>query len=135
MADAGPTYSPKFDVIHLPTPEYVYGSDDISPVAAFQIAGFHEIMHWTGAKRRLRRHKDWSVRIVAIEEMAAELGSAFLCRDLGVTATVSPRHAAYIARSWQKLGNDPAMLEAATEIAEAGIRYIYAEAREVGTIV
>jgi antirestriction protein ArdC len=35
----------------------------------------------------------------AREELVAELGSAFLCADLGITPEVRPDHAAYIA-SW-----------------------------------
>jgi zincin-like metallopeptidase len=57
LCDTAPTYSPRFDVIHLPAPEYVFGSDDIPAAVVFQIAGFHEMIHWTGNKNRLRRFK------------------------------------------------------------------------------
>ncbi|MCC0008443.1 MAG: DUF1738 domain-containing protein [Hyphomicrobiaceae bacterium] len=129
LADIGPNYMPKFDVIRLPSPEYVFGCEDTTPVEAFQIAGFHEMIHWTGGKSRLRRFKVWSRRGVAVEEIAAELGAAYLCRNLGVSAKVSPRHVAYIDRYWRQLDNDPGAMSAATEIAEAAIRLIYEEAQ------
>ena len=129
MGDTAPTYSPRFDVIHLPAAEYVFGSDDIPAAVAFQIAGFHEMIHWTGNKNRLRRFKEWSRKIVTIEEIAAELGAAFLCRDLGVTPNLSPRHVAYIAPYWQDLSRDAQALARAKGIAEAAVEFIYQEAR------
>jgi antirestriction protein ArdC len=62
----------------------------------------HELCHWTKHDKRLARdfgrlrHGDEGY---AREELVAELGSAFLCADLGITPEVRPDHAAYIA-SW-----------------------------------
>ena len=38
----------------------------------------------------------------AMEELVAELGSAFLCGDLGLSVTPRPDHACYLA-SWLKV--------------------------------
>ena len=67
----------------------------------------HELTHWTGAPPRLAR--DLSVRFksaaYAAEELVAELGSAFLCAQLGIASEPHPQHASYIA-SWLKLLRD-----------------------------
>ena len=47
----------------------------------------------------------WGDEGYAREELVAELGSAFLCADLGITPEVRADHAAYIA-SWLELWRD-----------------------------
>ena len=66
--------------------------------------------HWTAAPHRLNRDlnrstKDKTER--AREELIAELGSCFLCADLGVAPELEPRedHASYLA-SWLKVLSD-----------------------------
>lgn len=68
----------------------------------------HECTHWTRHPSRLDRdlgRKKWGDAGYAKEELVAELGSAFLCADLGITPEVRDDHAAYIA-SWLKALND-----------------------------
>jgi antirestriction protein ArdC len=65
----------------------------------------HETVHWTRHKTRLDRdfgRKRWGDEGYAMEELVAELGSAFLSSDLYLTPEVMPDHAAYIA-SWFKV--------------------------------
>ena len=60
----------------------------------------HECTHWTRHPTRLDRslgRKKWGDEGYAMEELVAELGSAFLCADLGLTPEVREDHAAYIA--------------------------------------
>ena len=65
--------------------------------------------HWTRHPSRLDRdfgRKRWGDEGYAMEELVAELGSAFLSADLDLTPEVRDDHAAYIA-SWLKvLKND-----------------------------
>lgn len=69
----------------------------------------HECTHWTRHEKRLARdfgRKRFGDEGYAIEELVAELGSAFLCADLGLTPEPREDHAAYIG-SWLKvLKND-----------------------------
>ena len=69
----------------------------------------HECTHWTRHESRLDREfgrKRWGDEGYAMEELVAELGSAFLCADLDLTPEIREDHAAYIA-SWLKvLKND-----------------------------
>src|ERR1700685_4229706 len=65
----------------------------------------HEMTHWTRHHTRLNRdfgRKRWGDEGYAMEELVAELGSAFLAADLAITPEVREDHAAYIA-SWLKV--------------------------------
>ena len=91
---------------------YAPGSDHIQmpPFKAFRDAASyyatlsHEATHWTAPPYRVGRDltryaKDRSER--AREELIAELGSCFLCADLGISPELEPRadHVAYL-QSW-----------------------------------
>ena len=65
----------------------------------------HEGTHWTRHPSRLARdmgRKKWGDKGYAMEELVAEIGSAFLCAELGLTPNIRDDHAAYIA-SWLKV--------------------------------
>jgi antirestriction protein ArdC len=64
----------------------------------------HELVHWTGAKGRLDRDlgNRFASAAYAAEELIAEIGAAFLCAELKITAEPRPDHAQYIS-SWLKL--------------------------------
>lgn len=62
----------------------------------------HELTHWTRHPARLNREfgrKRFGDAGYAMEELVAELGSAFLCADLDLEPQPRDDHAAYIA-SW-----------------------------------
>ncbi len=64
--------------------------------------------HWTRHPKRLERdfgRKRWGDEGYAMEELVAELGSAFLSADLDLTPEVRADHASYIA-SWLKVLKD-----------------------------
>jgi antirestriction protein ArdC len=68
----------------------------------------HEVTHWTRHPSRLDRdfgRKRFGDEGYAMEELVAELGSAFLSADLELTPEVREDHAAYIA-SWIKALRD-----------------------------
>ena len=68
----------------------------------------HEVTHWTRHPSRLDRdfgRKRWGDEGYAREELVAELGSAFLSADLGLTPEPRADHASYIA-SWLKVLKD-----------------------------
>jgi antirestriction protein ArdC len=93
-------YSPSLD--HIQMPPFESFRDAASYVAVLS----HEATHWTAAPNRVNRDlsryaRDSSER--AREELIAELGSVFLCADLGIAPELEPRpdHASYLA-SWLK---------------------------------
>lgn len=95
---------------------YSIGTDHVQmpPIEAFRDAESyyatraHETTHWTRHPSRLDRdfgRKRFGDEGYAIEELVAELGSAFLSADLDLTPEVRDDHAAYIA-SWIKVLKD-----------------------------
>ncbi len=95
---------------------YAVGADYVQmpPFEAFRDAESyyatlaHETTHWTRHPSRLERdfgRKRWGDEGYAMEELVAELGSAFLAADLGLTPEVRDDHAAYIG-SWLKVLKD-----------------------------
>ena len=65
----------------------------------------HECTHWTRHPERLNRdfgRKKWGDEGYAMEELVAEMGSAFLSADLGLSPEIMTDHAAYIG-SWLKV--------------------------------
>ena len=89
----------------------------------------HELTHWTKHKSRLNREfgrKRWGDEAYAAEELVAELGSAFLAADLGLSPEVREDHAAYIA-SWLKvLKNDKRAIFTAAAYAQRAVEFVHA---------
>ena len=76
--------------------------------AAYSAVLAHELVHSTGAPHRLNRKKGekFGDADYAMEELVAELGSAFICAQFGISNTYGLQHESYLA-SWLKvLGND-----------------------------
>lgn len=90
-------YSPGLDYVQMPEPErFPSAAEYLSTLA-------HEFIHWTRHTSRINRtfnQKRFGDDGYAMEELVAELGSAFLCADLGIEIG-EPRedHAAYL-KSW-----------------------------------
>ena len=117
---------------------YAPGTDHIQmpPLPAFRDADSfvatlsHEAVHWTAAAHRVNRDlsryaKDGHER--AREELIAELGSCFLCADLGIVPELEPRpdHAAYL-QSWLKvLGDDRRAIFSAAAHAQRAVAYLH----------
>ena len=86
----------------------------------------HETVHWTGAKHRLDR--DLSGRFgtdsYAVEELVAELGSAFIAAHLGLSTEPRPDHASYIGSWLRVLRGDPRAILTASAKAQEAVDYI-----------
>lgn len=96
---------------------YAIGADRIQmpPFIAFESAEAfysslaHETTHWTRHPRRLDRdlgRKKWGDEGYAMEELVAELGSAYIGADLGLAPDMREENAAYIANWLEVLKND-----------------------------
>lgn len=113
-------YLPKADYIVMPPFERF---DD--PVSYYSTLA-HEATHWTGHPSRLAR--DLSLRFrsdaYAAEELVAELGAAFLCGTLGLSAEPRPDHAAYIAGWLRVLRNDPKAIVTAASKAQQAVDFL-----------
>lgn len=59
-----------------------------------------------------------------MEELVAELGSAFLCADLGIATAPRPDHASYIAHWLKVLKDDKKAVFTAASQADKAARYL-----------
>jgi antirestriction protein ArdC len=114
---------------------YNIGSDFVQmpPFEAFRDAESyyaslaHECTHWTRHKSRLDRdlgRKKWGDAGYAMEELVAELGSAFLCADLDLSPEVREDHAAYVANWLEVLKNDKRAIFSAAAHAQKAADYL-----------
>ena len=82
----------------------------------------HEATHATSAASRCNRKlvSGFANQAYAAEELIAEIGSAFLCAELGITQDTWPDHAKYIA-NWIKIFEDDrkAIFKAAAKASQA----------------
>lgn len=88
----------------------------------------HESTHWTKHPSRLDRNlgrKQWGDEGYAREELVAELASAFLCADLGITPEVVPDHASYIANWLTVLKNDKRAIFSAAAHAQKAVDFLH----------
>ena len=113
-------YSPLTDHIGMPSLE-MFDTD----VDYFSTL-LHELTHWTGHKDRCDRDQTNRFGTIeyAKEELVAEVGSAFLCRILGVEKTVRKDHAKYL-NNWIEIIQDEskAMVRAFSQ-AQKAIDYL-----------
>ena len=111
-----PSYYPLIDKIRL---NKYFNSE-----AEYWSAVFHEAIHSTGHEKRLNRRRD----DYAFEEMVAEIGSALLCAESGITDILNPgpefkNQAAYI-KYWKGILKDkPNVFFKAASKAEEAFRF------------
>jgi antirestriction protein ArdC len=87
----------------------------------------HECTHWTRHEKRLNRafgRKRFGDEGYAIEELVAELGSAFLCADLELTPELRDDHASYVASWLTVLKNDPRAIFTAASHAQRAADFL-----------
>jgi antirestriction protein ArdC len=88
----------------------------------------HECCHWTRHSTRLDREfgrKRWGDEGYAAEELVAELGSAFLSADLGLTPEPREDHAAYMESWLRVLKNDKRAIFTAAAHAERAAAFLH----------
>jgi antirestriction protein ArdC len=115
-------YTPGPDYIQMPPFPFFE-----TPESYYATLG-HEATHWTRHGSRLDRdfgRKRFGDEGYAMEELVAELGSAFLCADLGLTPEVRDDHAAYIG-SWIKvLKEDKRAIFTAASHAQRAVTFLH----------
>ncbi|WP_045391704.1 ArdC family protein [Vibrio rotiferianus] len=111
-------YSPSSDVIVLPDTRRFSCADDLYATS------FHEIVHWTSHKSRLDRKLKgkFGDKDYAFEELVAELGSAFLTAEFGISGDV--QHESYIADWLSVLKNDKRFIFKAASLASKAHLYL-----------
>ncbi len=92
-------YRPSDDFIQMPEQRLFRDTKTSTATEGYLAVLGHEAGHASGAKHRLNRDLSgrYGTAAYAVEELVAELTSAFLCADLGLTAQPRPDHAHYLA--------------------------------------
>ena len=115
-------YIPSTDNIHMPCIDFFRDAESYYATLA------HETTHWTKHTSRLNREfgrKRFGDEGYAMEELVAELGSAFLSADLDLTPEVRGDHASYVA-SWLKvLKNDKRAIFTAASHAQRAVDFLH----------
>lgn len=89
----------------------------------------HELVHWTRHPNRLNRsfdQKRFGDEGYAMEELVAELGSAFICADLGLTPKMHADNAGYISSWLNVLKRDKRAIFTAASHAQRAATYLNA---------
>jgi len=123
-------YSNDGDYIQMPVIEAFRDAESFYATLA------HEQSHWTKHQSRLDRdfgRKAWGDEGYAREELVAELASAFLCADLGITPEVRDDHASYIANWLTVLKNDKRAIFSAAAHAQKAVDFLHGLSAKTGT--
>lgn len=111
-------FSPLGNYIHMPTLDAFENKDHWHDVL------MHELTHWTGHESRLNRPMKGKTNSseYSHEELIAELGSFFLCLDLGIEKDLESG-ASYL-KSWLSRSNDKDIFSAMSKALKA-VNYLY----------
>ena len=124
-------FAPGLDFIQLPDPDSFRDSASYAAIKA------HELAHWTGHKDRLAR--EFGLRFgdaaYAFEELVAELSSAFLCADMGISVEPREDHAAYLFSWLQVLKQDKRAIFSAAAHAQKAVDFLHSLVLENGCCV
>lgn len=88
----------------------------------------HEMTHWTKHPQRLNREfgrKKFGDEGYCREELVAEIGSAFLCCDLGITPEPRDDHAAYLGHWLKVLKDDKRAIFQAAAHAQRAVDFLH----------
>ena len=114
-------YSPSHDFIQMPP------SQSFRDIESYYAILAHELTHWTSHSSRLDREfgqKRFGDHGYAMEELVAEIGSAFLCAFLGITPETREDHAAYIQSWLTVLKKDNRAIFTAASQAQRAVDYL-----------
>jgi antirestriction protein ArdC len=115
-------YRPSDDTITMPNVNTFKTGEGYAATA------YHETVHWTGHESRNKRDlkNSFGTAEYAFEELVAEIGSAMLCHQQGVSSEM-PNHASYI-KSWiKKLKDDSSFIFKASKLSEQAVNYLLPE--------
>lgn len=126
-----PAYDPVSDVIIMPSPAFYWLRRLYTLQTTYAVCILHELAHWTGHRTRQARaeHVRPFDEIYRREECLAEMASALLCHDLGITSRPTLPHAKYLNSYLATLPNAGVELEIALARAGQAVGYLHALAR------
>lgn len=115
-------YAPSHD--HIQMPEAGQFLTDEGYYATL----LHELVHWSGHESRLDRELNsgrFGTEAYAFEELVAEIGSTFLCGELGIHQGEIPENHLRYVKGWLKIlrGDKRAIMHAAS-LAQKAVTFI-----------
>ena len=119
-------YRPSTDQIQMPEEGLFCDTQTMSRTEGYYATLLHELTHWTGAKHRLAREfgKRFGSRAYCAEELVAEIASAFLSVELGVTQDTRADHAQYLAQWLELMKEDSRAIFTAAARASEAVAYL-----------
>jgi antirestriction protein ArdC len=119
-------YRPLTDHIQMPEEGLFCDTQTMSRTEGYYATLLHELTHWTGAKHRLAREfgKRFGSRAYCAEELVAEIASAFLSAELGVTQDTRADHAQYLAQWLELMKEDSRAIFTAAARASEAVAYL-----------
>ncbi len=119
-------YRPSTDVIEMPDERLFRGSQYGTPKEDYYCVLAHETTHWTGHEKRLKRElgKRFGDHQYAAEELIAELGSAFVCAELGISPQPRVDHAQYLKHWLEMMKADSRAIFTAAARAQEAVAYL-----------
>jgi antirestriction protein ArdC len=119
-------YRPSTDHIQMPDENLFREADSEQRTQDWYSVLTHELGHFTGHEKRLNRQfgKRFADSPYCMEELTAELCSAFLCAELGFTVQPRPDHAHYIGHWLRVMKADKRAIFTAAAAASAAARYL-----------
>jgi antirestriction protein ArdC len=136
---AGMPNPPVIVIDDAPRARYFFNKDEVHVPSArvcvsderYYEVFLHELVHSTGHASRLNRFAEegntheWGSTPHVIEELVAEIGSAFLCAQAGIFQSLEDDLAAYIASWMGRLKKDKHLIVKAAGKAQKAADYIY----------
>lgn len=113
-------YSPRAHCVYLPKPEQFFSRE------AYYSTAFHEATHWTSKDLDRKISSHFGSEEYALEELVAELGSAYLCQWTGVEEQPRPDHAQYIHHWLSQVKADPMILPRRMALAQKAVDHLLA---------
>ncbi len=123
----GPRYSWDDDCVTLPPRTNFFGAWDESATETYYSTLLHELVHWTGHPRRLRRFSERGTRAeqtYAREELVAELGAVVLMKHFGLLPMGTGVHQKYFQGWLKRAGDKEVALRHAKRQAARAVQFI-----------
>jgi len=119
-------YIPSEDFIGMPSKEDFKGDKENTKEQYYYSTLLHELTHWSGHSSRCNRdlQNRFGSKAYAMEELVAEIGSAFLCSYLGVTKAPTPNHGRYLNNWLEVLKEDKKAIFKAFSLSKASSEYL-----------
>ena len=119
-------YSPNGDYIGMPPKEDFKGDKENTKEQYYYSTLLHELTHWSGHTSRCNRDlkNRFGSKAYAMEELVAEIGSAFLCSHLGVTKAPTPNHGRYLNNWLEVLKEDKKAIFKAFSLSKVSSEYL-----------